>query len=296
MKKAGNWSATGICVIPGLTITKNAPAKRRDLTGCSNVPPDTRLPEGVGSVNEVIPIIGVIAGGTDRKAGRAFCLLFALAGCLSSVVVAYQHPMSDAPNKETFALVRSILRSGIVRYATYAKSAPLNEYEIHDAVAAASFLGDPELIASTQKLISHTPNFNVVPQQEYALLPIAQLVADINRMAERNELLAHCVRSDYRAALKLANCPRAIEDVAVTQACLGALSLALETSNHPDLEEFRKRAIHEVVIIEAFRRDESNLGRSVLSRLQQTGEVHAFLLSLGLLLRRPWVPYPYPDW
>ena len=147
--------------------------------------------------------------------------------------------MSEAIHNDTITLARSFLLADIARVAERAKTAPLNEYQVHDAVAAAQFLGDAEVLTKAEELIPHTPRFHAVPPPEYPPLSVEQLIASIDRVAEHDLMLRHCLEADYIAALRLAECRRAIEDIAVTQACLGALSMALETSKHSELEDFR---------------------------------------------------------
>src|SRR5687767_11324840 len=123
--------------------------------------------------------------------------------------------MSGTIQNDVILVGRSLLVADLARFADHAKSAPLNEHQVHDAVAAAEFLGDAELLKQTRELIPHTPRFHLVPRPDYPPLSLEQLVAGIHRMAEQSPMLKCCLRGDYAAAFQLADCPRAIEDIAV---------------------------------------------------------------------------------
>lgn len=167
---------------------------------------------------------------------------------------------------------------------------------MHDAVAAAEILEDDFLITKARELIPFAPRFYEVRRPEYPALTIELLSIEIQKLAQFDNVIQHCLDRNLKRALEVTDCSRAVEDAAVTFACLAEFELASAAAKHHSLEGYRRRAISEVILIEAHRRNNIPLFQSTLMELNSVPVWGYFVVSLGMLGRRPWDPYPYADW
>jgi hypothetical protein len=81
----------------------------------------------------------------------------------------------------------------------------------------------------------------------------------------------------------------------LTRAVLGAFDDAVEIASAPKLEPFRRTCIYETTLIEAHRRQDLVSAAKAWALLTPERFDYA-TVAVGLLGRRPFGGYPYPDW
>jgi hypothetical protein len=120
----------------------------------------------------------------------------------------------------------------------------------------------------------------------------------IRSFAEANEYIAVCLQGRIRDARTKAAPGLRLEEVGDTLAVLGEFDAALTVARDPALENFRRRGVLLVLVIELYRSNRVEESQAVLAELEPVplGPWERIFLALGYAGREPWCGYPYPDW
>ena len=83
-----------------------------------------------------------------------------------------------------------------------------------------------------------------------------------------------------------------------TLAVLGEFDGALSVARDEALQDFRRRGVLLVLVIELFRNARFAESQALLTEWESSnfGPWRRLLLVLGFAGREPWCGYPYPDW
>jgi hypothetical protein len=124
------------------------------------------------------------------------------------------------------------------------------------------------------------------------------IVARIQSDAREEEHFALCLEGRFQEARSRSGSGRRLEEVGETLAVLGEFDEALNISHDPALDDFRRRGVRFVLVIELFRRGRVEESGAILAELESVGLGlrERVQLALGFAGREPWACYPYPDY
>lgn len=107
-----------------------------------------------------------------------------------------------------------------------------------------------------------------------------------------------CLEGRVQEGRERAGAGLELQEVGGTLAVLGEFEAALSVARDPSLEEFRRKGVLFVVVLELFRRGRLEEVQALdaeldLENLNPFWRIHWALAIAG---REPWPDYPYPDW
>lgn len=220
-------------------------------------------------------------------------------------------------------LARRHLEAGVGELERDAKAARYNTLCIRALAHAAAVLGQNDLAGRAIRLLRAAPggafwtgiitSFRLpktVPEGMRTLDPPekleqrhppyreAEIVWRVRSAATTQEHFALCLAGRFQEARSRAGSGVRLEEVGDTLAVLGEFDAALSVARDPALEEFRRRGVLFVLVIELFRRGRFEEAETILEELgaANLGAWERIQLALGLGGREPWGGYPYPDW
>jgi hypothetical protein len=135
-------------------------------------------------------------------------------------------------------------------------------------------------------------------EEQYPLYRAEEVVERIRSYARAEEHFALCLAGRFEEARSRAGSGVRLEEVGDTLAVLGEFDAALSIARDPGLEDFRRRGVLFILVIELFRHGRTSESAALLAELESSGlgAWERIQLSLGVAGREPWGGYPYPDW
>lgn len=205
----------------------------------------------------------------------------------------------------------------VVEYLeSLAHQGSVNLFSARDAAAAAQLLERPDLVRRVEATVAGlttkdlyrnaitnvdpstiTPRAIDLPtfaeaDRSHPLCTPAELLTKLRKIEQPS--LQLCLRDDISGATAAATCDRELEDIGSTLAAMGRFEDAAAFIAAQAVEDFRRDAVHSVILLEKCRRQLPGIVE--ILKQSQSGNHGSLSVSLALIGRLPWICYPLADW